>query len=108
FRGQREPIDNRPGTTATTDHAPTAKELKRATKSGWSKPSARPGDEVFLAARLTGFQAGTTVLFKVFPTSGDPAAPLANLSGVSDETGIAFVEWAYVHDPVKVKEPKLL
>src|SRR5262245_56914997 len=88
--------------------APDAGAIKRAAKSGWSRLEAHPGDELILATRLSGFAPNTTVLFKVCPATGDPNAPLANLKGVSDASGFAFAEWIYIHDPIRVKEPRLL
>lgn len=85
--------------------APAAPRIDR---SGWTRRMAKPGDEVFAVAKLSGFPAGTPVDFRIFAASGDPNAPLANLRGTTNELGFAWVEWIYTHDPIRVKEPRIL
>lgn len=87
---------------------PAKRDPPKIERSGWTKREARPGDEVFLVAKLSGYEPGAQVQFKVFPTTGSPDAPLANLRGFADERGLAFVEWVYVHDPVRVRDPRLM
>src|SRR5437870_13498919 len=85
-----------------------APEKEKAAKSGWSKPVAKPGEELLLVARLVGYQPGTTVTFRVFPTSSEAGTSIANLKAVSDDRGLALAEWVYVHDPIRVKDPRLI
>lgn len=74
---------------------------------GWSVAAARPGETVTLLAPAAGRPPGTPATFRIFPTSGDPAEPLATLHSVVAPDGVARALWRVEVSSEQLLEPSL-
>lgn len=74
----------------------------------WSRNRAHLGESVALRVPVPGFAPRTLVRLRIYPTSGDPATPLAKLKCAVDDSGVAQANWTVACDTRLLDEPRLV